>query len=436
MPVETVKLHDGREVKLGRRAPTRKYEGLWLHDYLNAAGSPAPAAADYSAKAMGCLSRMFLNDTYGDCVIAGKYHQIGIYTGNETGVAIQGTDKEVYASYETICGPGDNGCDIDAVLDYWKTHGLTAAGNAYKISDYVAVDTTNADMLKYAIWLFGSVTFGINLPSAWTTSKVWDVTNSRVVGGHDVSAVGYDATGVQIVSWGSIYTITWKALATTTWVDQGRVPLSPDWTSKGDLSPAGLDVAGLVADLANLAAGQPPSVVPTPPVPPSPVPNPAPTPTPNPPSPPVPNPTPTPTPTPTPNPAPTPPPPAPSPTPVVGPGLLPMAIVVNLLMAKGYATGETPAATAGDLEAYLATFTANARLEKAFSDLAASLRGATSADGFSPCSAFAAIRPELDAAIKVLGMIGPIFPWAAAAGSVLASLESIVESLCPAPAGR
>lgn len=282
-------------VKLGRLPMTdearAKYASkLSLSRYFTLLGStPPPDSVDYAEKAQASIARMYLNDTYGDCVIASKAHMFGVMTGNDAPAVALATDKEISTTYFSWCGPGDNGCVITDVMDKLKSKGMPMSGVLHKIDDYVTVDHTNKDLVKAAIYCFGNITLGINLPSTWTNSAVWDLTNSRIVGGHDVQCVGYNAQGVQISSWGKIYTITWAAFTSTRYLDEAYVALAPDWYGSDKLAPTGVDVDKLKTDLALVESGQMPDIEPPVPVPPDPVDPPGPGPTP------VPPPTPTPT---------------------------------------------------------------------------------------------------------------------------------------------
>ena len=264
-------------IKLGRRRPKARPPCLRLGVYFDPSrAAPPPATVNYAAKAMASIQRAYLNDAYGDCVIAGKYHAEGVWTGNESGpsgIAL-GTDQEVYSAYQTICGPGDNGCLITAVLDYFRDNGLTFSGALKKIDGYVSVDWTNKLEVQVALYLFGAITIGINLPSAWTSNAIWDVTNTPIVGGHDVTCVGYDDQGVQVASWGRLYTITWAAFLKTSWLEEAYVMLAPDWYANNKLAPSGVDAEMLAADLAKLGGGSIPPIGPTPVPPPSPGPEP------------------------------------------------------------------------------------------------------------------------------------------------------------------
>lgn len=289
--VASVTLHDKRIVKLGRRRPAARPQALRFAAYFDPrrAKAPPPSSVDWAAKAMAALLRVYLNDQYGDCVIARSYHQYGIWTGNESGTPAQATDAEVLATYHQICGAGDNGCVITDVLDVMRDHGLKVNGVTRKIDGYVSVDWTNKLEVQTAIDLFGSLAIGINLPDAWTcTNCTWSKTTSAIVGGHDVGAVGYNAQGVQICTWGGIVTISWDAFLSRDHLEECYALLAPDWYAKGNLAPNGINVQSLKDDLAKLGGGTIPPLpdpippgptptppIPTPPTPPSPAPVPS-----------------------------------------------------------------------------------------------------------------------------------------------------------------
>lgn len=276
-------LKDGRQIKLGRIRPKARRQCLNLAAYYDASKdtAPPPTSVDWAAKAMASLSRWYNNDQYGCCVPTSSYHGIGIWTGNDTPAVALATDAEVLNAYHTICGPGDNGCVITDVLDYARDHGLLCNGVRHKIDGYVSVDWTNKKLVMVAIDLFGGGRIGINLPDAWTcTNCTWDVTNTRIVGGHDVRICGYDSVGVKVSTWAGLVTITWDAFLSTRWIEEMYVELSPDWYNSDKLAPNGIDVATLKADLDMIGGGGlpplpdpvPPTPIPPGPVPPVPVP--------------------------------------------------------------------------------------------------------------------------------------------------------------------
>lgn len=287
MPVPFHTLKNGMQVKLGRIKPTTPPKAVRLENFWDRrrALRGLPEHIDYWTKAAASIRRMYLNNQLGCCVISGKMHQLGVYSANERGPEriILATDAEVKSQYEGICGRGDNGCYITAVLDTWRTKGLVANGKAYKLDGYASVNARNLVLLRTAIHIFGSVTFGIDLPASWLNTddgELWDVTPSGSVGGHDVCAVGYDARGVVISTWGGVRTITWAALESGRYIDECYVQLSPDWYNDDGVAASGFDVAGLrkaLEDFANGVMPDDPTPVPGPtPPPPGPTPPPAP----------------------------------------------------------------------------------------------------------------------------------------------------------------
>lgn len=301
MAVPKIRLADGKMVFLGRIRPkeikdagnllsvTTK-EGkeilvakLGPHFHPEQLESQPPNVVDLAAKAARSVGRMYLNDRYGDCVIASKYHAMGTMSANDKGPEVEGTDQEVEQSYHRICGPGDNGCVITEVMDAWKNQGLPASGRTDKIDAYVAVDWTDKLMVQTAIYIFGNLTLGIDLPQAWTCGGCkWDITPTRIVGGHDVQCIGYNDEGVQIATWGKICTITWPAFISRRWLSEAYVALGPDWYGIDGIGGSGIDIETLKADLAAIGGGHTPPVPdPTPPptpLPPNPPPVPPPTP--------------------------------------------------------------------------------------------------------------------------------------------------------------
>lgn len=297
MPTETVRLTGSaltgiaphhltaqlpQAVRLGRLRRKAAPSCLRLGAYFDIVRqtTPVPDVVDWWSKATVSISRMYLNDTYGCCVIAGKAHALGVTSANDTdsGGVILASDDEILSQYHGICGPGDNGCVITDVLDVMRSRGFLAGGKYYKIDGYVAVDWTNRPLVEAATYLFGCPTIGINLPQAWTENAIWDVTNSPIVGGHDVTIVGKNPTGVQVSSWGRVYTITWNAFLSQRWLEECYAVMYQSWYNSDRLAPCGVDVATLSDDLQKLHSGIVPDIgptpTPTPPPPPPPAPQP------------------------------------------------------------------------------------------------------------------------------------------------------------------
>lgn len=289
---------DYTNVKLGRRAPTFPPERLALTRYVGALPLGMPDKLDLSYKMSPAIGQMG-NDALGDCVCARFGHLVQAWSSNAAS-EVTIPDDAVLAEYEAVGGykPGDpstdNGCVISDALAYERTTGV--AGHLG--GPFGSVDPTNADLINTAIWCFGGVTIGLNLPIATQQmGNTWDVPARQALtgdfapgswGGHCVAVVAYDraASTRYCLTWGELVTITdafWAAYVEECWAQ-----VSPDWMKTSGVSPdGGFDTAQLDADLAEVGKGQEPvGPVPTPPAPP--VPPAPPAPTPDPPTPPAP----------------------------------------------------------------------------------------------------------------------------------------------------
>ncbi len=275
-------------VKLGRRpGPAFRAAVPRLQDFLNLDRLDLPASADWYTKAAEAIARMYKNDTLGCCVFAGKGHCLGVWSANDpdSGGLVLATDKEITDQYFAYTGGQDTGAVITDVLDYMKSKGFLAGGKRYTIDGYVSVDWRSKELTQAAVALLGAGSIGINLPNAWTSAAVWDVTNTAIVGGHDVSPCGYGVPkvvattqeGVVISSWGRLYLITWAAWTSSKWLEECyfMVPTFL-WTGADRMAPSGFSYDKLKAALAQIGQGQVPTVDPPPPPSPPPAPPPAP----------------------------------------------------------------------------------------------------------------------------------------------------------------
>jgi hypothetical protein len=213
----------GKSFKLGRRRPISRGPRLSLKNYLTRRLAPPPATCDYSAPAMAALSQMYLNDTLGDCVIAGIGHVVGTLTSGAGDQYIY-TSDQIVTLYEAIGGYNpdnpatDQGCDEVTALNYWENNGAPAG--AHQIAGWLAVDATNPLEYRTALYLFENLYFGMELPDAWVQSAGagaainWDVAGPPdPSNGHCVVGVGYNQQGVTIATWGQLGTITDAAVA-------------------------------------------------------------------------------------------------------------------------------------------------------------------------------------------------------------------------------
>src|SRR5690242_9138164 len=107
MAVTAHTLDDGRQIKLGRSAPSPADErDLELSQFLRAPHElPSPPAAnDYiSYVVSGFSSAMFGNDRYGDCVFASSGHRTMVQSAL-SGKQAMPTEAELLAAYAAVTG--------------------------------------------------------------------------------------------------------------------------------------------------------------------------------------------------------------------------------------------------------------------------------------------------------------------------------------------
>jgi hypothetical protein len=271
VPVKTVKHPvSGKTFKLGRNRPVARCPRFALKNYLTRSTPAPPATCDYTKSAKTALSKMYDNDTLGDCVIAGMAHVVGVLTGNSGTKPFLYSNAQIIGLYSAIGGyvPGnpstDNGCDEQTALNYWENNGALppktkSSADAHKIAGWMTVDSTNVEECRTALWLFENLYFGLELPDAWINPSpsasgfVWDVAGAPDPhNGHCVVGVGYTAAGITIDTWGMTGLMTNAAVAKYPNPASGGAlytVVSMDAIGKANQkAPNGFDWSQLIAD--------------------------------------------------------------------------------------------------------------------------------------------------------------------------------------------
>lgn len=242
--------------RFGKHPPKVDYRTLRFRDYLTRDLGPPPASADILAKVANKLGAipptelfpMDGNDRLGDCTIAALAHAITTYRGVVGTKFIMG-QQPVVKLYMHLTGGIDSGLNEADVLSYWRK---TAVSHD-KILAYVSIDPKNHTHVQQAINLFNGVYLGFqvqqNAIADFDAHRPWTpgtLTND----GHAVFAVGYDATGITVLTWGNTQKGTWA------WwdecVDEAYAVLPPEATHP-DFAP-GFNVAQLQTDLQAVAS--------------------------------------------------------------------------------------------------------------------------------------------------------------------------------------
>lgn len=255
---------DTTKVLLGKRAPRIDPRTLRMATYHKPTVKiPIPPADGYITAVP--TWPMYLNDQLGDCVAAAAGHCVEQWT-EYAGDFYEPTDDEILKFYESQgYQPGDpstdNGMAMLPALNYWRKTGL----GSHKIDAYVAIDPSNHTEVEDAIYLFGNIFIGLQLPLSAQTGNVWQVPPTGLFGdgspgswgGHCVPVVGYrgvvegaHAEGLMVVTWGQLMPMTWAFLES--YCDEAYAILSPDWiavAAAAGMTGTRLNLEQLRADL-------------------------------------------------------------------------------------------------------------------------------------------------------------------------------------------
>jgi hypothetical protein len=237
--------------KFGKLKPKRSLEHPALSNYMKASAVPFPQVHAWERPIdYGMLG----NDTVGDCTVAAAYHMIANWEEVVDGDAYLFTTQQALATYSEITGYNpidpstDQGANESDILDYWTNTGI----DGHAIIGRATLDVQNIDHVKAAIYTFGGIYIGFQVPQSIADSpdfKHWRLlpTDSLSGSGHAVCNLGYGRAGTTCVSWGALYTMTWDFWQA--YVDEAYALVSRDWLDSRGQSPAGLDLQGLLADL-------------------------------------------------------------------------------------------------------------------------------------------------------------------------------------------
>lgn len=241
--------------KLGKLPARKNSVALRLRDYLALTKLPnPPASAGHQNLAD---NNVFGNDEYGDCVCAGAGHETLLWN-REAGKVVELTTANVLTMYTSLTGfdpndpSTDNGTDMALAAKWRQRHGLVDNdGHAHKVAAYLAITPGNIHEIKQAIYLFGALGVGWELPSSaqeqFQAGKPWTVVrHADIEGGHYTSAVGYDPDYLYIITWGRVQPVAWEFFSK--YNDEAIVYLSDEFLSAGK-SPEGFNVKQLTQDL-------------------------------------------------------------------------------------------------------------------------------------------------------------------------------------------
>ena len=241
------------------KAPARKGAvSFQFKDYFDPTKLPTPPAVFGHFNGFSDF-HMLGNDQFGDCVWAGAAHEHMIWSTEGGRTRARFTVYDVLSDYSAVTGfdksktdakgnnPTDNGTDMSLAASYRRKTGIRdATGARRKIDGYLALETGNWDQLVVAMYLFGAVGIGVQLPQSamdqFDARKPWTVPwmKTRIVGGHYICGVGRDKNGnAPIVSWGRTNPMTQKWYERFS--DEAICYFSLETLNQKGLSPEGYD---------------------------------------------------------------------------------------------------------------------------------------------------------------------------------------------------
>jgi len=253
--------------KLGKKDAKFNPYALRMARYVEAAYVP-PAFADntpFGFTAWGMMMngpdpnmpKGVPSDGIGDCTIAACAHALQVFTHGTLTL----TDAVVLEYYEKWCGyvlgnaNTDQGGEEPTVLTDWKNQGM--AGHV--LEGYVDPQPGNWAHIAHSIAEFGGVYIGLQLPNSameqTNNGQVWDVVanDGGIAGGHAVFCPAYHTEDPTYNKETTITAITWgmkQKMTLAFWekyTDESHTLLASAW------QPAGVNLAGLKADLAYMA---------------------------------------------------------------------------------------------------------------------------------------------------------------------------------------
>lgn len=232
------------------KAPAEKIMLGTLSDYVRVQIPTPPRSLDYSNRVK--QYPMALNDTYGDCTIAGIIHMLQLIYAEVGETFEYPGDEAVKKEYFKLSNGADTGLVERQVLQTWMKEGIF--GN--KISAFAPVNIKNRAEMQAAIYLFGSVYLGVEMPRSaeqqFESHQPWhlDGREEEPAGGHCVVATGYNRFGIDIITWGATESMTWgwwEEYGSEAWV------VIPEIFTELDHGPVwNIDILTLQQDLKNL----------------------------------------------------------------------------------------------------------------------------------------------------------------------------------------
>lgn len=177
-----------------------------------------PAKHDFDKGRSPIPVRMWGNDAWGDCVIAGQANHILRNERVEQRRTVPLKDSHVIDRYKLLTGAQmagdgqDNGLVVLQAMRDWRSNGFIVDKRNYNVSAFGELEPQDDKQLRAASYLLHGIHFGFWLPraaQAMTDNGFWDYAGQSggewspgSWGGHLVYAKKYDPESFSVLTWG------------------------------------------------------------------------------------------------------------------------------------------------------------------------------------------------------------------------------------------
>lgn len=260
------------EIDVGLLTPTAPGRYGWLptpvgqdrvrlSPALAATAPVVPADVDYRSRVTAWP--MLVNDQLGCCTASAAGHTTEAWTTYGNGAAFTPTDGDTVTFYSGSTGykPGqpatDQGGVMADVLNYWRKTGWPGG---HKIAGFGQLNPSDLVELKSALYMFGTVYLGVNLPNSALTQmdkgQPWTVVarDGGTAGGHCINLQRVRPDGwCEVITWGRVQLVDPKWIKR--YCEEAWAPVSAEFVCPNGVAPNGLNTDALNAEFTR-ATGQ------------------------------------------------------------------------------------------------------------------------------------------------------------------------------------
>lgn len=161
-------------LRLGKLPAKKDRRTLRLATVLRAL-PPIPDSFDVDIPLGGIpVTPMFANDTFGDCVIAGRAHHTLRLEKFEQNKLLQISDQDVINEYFKETGGADSGLYMLDSLNAWR-RGWLIGSQKYTIDAFGIVNHLDWEEVRAVMYLLNGTYTGLLLPATAQDQSIWEV---------------------------------------------------------------------------------------------------------------------------------------------------------------------------------------------------------------------------------------------------------------------